>query len=137
MTSERHLHNAEITLQFYDHQLAGAGSDPDLFTAVSDALAKLEKQALKHSAKWRGKSRRTDTKSKPEPTQSARGAGEPEGGPRVYRVNHHERRKPMTLEEAVLKMGKQGDYLVYRDAEREGLSVLIRRKDGNFDLVES
>jgi len=57
--------------------------------------------------------------------------------PRVFRVNHYERRKPITLEEAVLEMGKRDDYLVYRDADREALSVLIRRKDGNFDLIEA
>ena len=140
VTSERHLLNAEITLQFYDHQLVGAGSDPDLYTAMSGALAKLEKQALKHSSKWREKNRRTETKSKrgaPAPGTSEPNSGKGDGVPRVFRVNHHERRKPMTLEEAVIQMEKRGDYLAYRDAEREGLSVLIRRKDGNFDLVEA
>jgi hypothetical protein len=43
----------------------------------------------------------------------------------------------MTLDEALLEMDQNRDYLVYRDAEREGLSVLIRRRDGHFDLIES
>jgi hypothetical protein len=43
----------------------------------------------------------------------------------------------MTLEEAMLEMGENRDYLVYRDAERECLSVLVRRRDGHFDLIES
>jgi hypothetical protein len=29
------------------------------------------------------------------------------------------------------------DYLVFRDAETDRLSVLLRRRDGNFDLIES
>jgi len=43
----------------------------------------------------------------------------------------------MTVDEAMLEMDPTRDYLVYRDAQREGLSVLVRRRDGNFDLIES
>jgi putative sigma-54 modulation protein len=56
-------------------------------------------------------------------------------------VNGVGRRKPMTLDEALLEMEQNRDYLVYRDADRdpqrEGLSVLVRRRDGHFDLIES
>ena len=61
---------------------------------------------------------------------------EPENERRVYRVNHHPARKPMTLDEALLEMDKNRDYLVYRDAESDRLAVLVRRRDGHFDLVE-
>ena len=43
----------------------------------------------------------------------------------------------MTLEEALLEMEKDRDYLVYRDAETDRLAVLVRRRDGHFDLVEA
>jgi putative sigma-54 modulation protein len=43
----------------------------------------------------------------------------------------------MTLEEALLVMEGDHDYLVYRDAETDRVSVLIRRRDGNFDLIEA
>ena len=56
---------------------------------------------------------------------------------KVFRVNHHQQRKPMTLDEALLEMEKDRDYLVYRDAETDRLAVFVRRRDGNFDLVES
>ena len=49
VTSERHLHHAEVTVQYYDHQLVGIGSDADLFTALSAALDKIETQAHKQS----------------------------------------------------------------------------------------
>ena len=42
----------------------------------------------------------------------------------------------MTVEEAVLEMDKTADYLVYRDAQTDQVSVLVRRRDGHFDLVE-
>jgi hypothetical protein len=44
--------------------------------------------------------------------------------------------KPLTEEEAVLMIESDEQYLVYRDARTQRLSVLLRRSDGNFDLVE-
>jgi putative sigma-54 modulation protein len=148
ITNTRHLHKAEISIQFYDHQLVGIGSDGDLFTALSAAIDKLEKQAVKHRTKW--------LENKRTPVKAARAAAAPAeeapaappakaektktaapSGSRIFRVNHHERRKPITLDEAVLEMEDGREYLVYRDADKECVSVLVRRRDGNFDLIES
>lgn len=142
ITRERHLYDAEITVQFYDHQLVGVGSDADLFNAVSAALAKLEVQAVKNRAKWREKKRRKEAPAE-KGARSAPRANEPEPrepeesvAQRVYRVNHHQQRKPMTLDEALIEMEKGHDYLAYLDAEKETVSVLVRRRDGHFDLIE-
>ena len=43
----------------------------------------------------------------------------------------------MTLEEAMLEMESSHDYLVYRDAQTDRVTVLMRRPDGHFDLIES
>ena len=58
------------------------------------------------------------------------------GLPKIYRVAHSKGQKPMTLEEAVIAMGQGADYVVYRDPEKSRLTVLLRRRDGDFDLVE-
>jgi putative sigma-54 modulation protein len=139
LSLERHLHQCEITVNYYNHQLAGAGSNADLFNAIHSALEKLEKQTIKVRAKWR------DTKRTPRKEQAAADpepAGEPEPEPetverRIFHINHHERRKPMTLEEALMEMEKGADYLVYRDAQTSRVAVLVRRRDGNFDLIET
>ena len=70
------------------------------------------------------------------PFGSGAGASSQNGAPRVYRVDNNQRHKPMTLDEAILEMEKERDYLVYRDVENDRLSVLMRRRDGHFDLVE-
>jgi len=138
LSLERHLHHAEVTVNYYNHALVGIGSDVDLFTAIHSAAEKLEKQLLKAQNKWRD-SKRAPRKggAEPEPVAVAEPEPEPEAGRRVFRVNHHQRRKPMTLEEAMLEMEKDRSYLVYRDAETERVSVLLRRGDGHFDLVEA
>jgi putative sigma-54 modulation protein len=138
VTTERHLHNAEITLQFYDHQLVGLGSDGDAFNAISEALDKLEKQAVKLRTKWREKARRSDV-SEPAEVDAAPAseAEDDQAAPRVFRISNHQHDKPMTLDEALMEMEEDRDYVVYRDADKQCLSVLVRRRDGNFDLIES
>ena len=147
---ERHLHKVEIIMNFYDHQLVGEGADGDLTVALTQAVEKLEKQLLKHRDRWR------DTHRAAKAVRSAKenwdgtpvNANSPvenpvtrvngaERKPKIFRVNYNDGRKPMTLEEAILEMDETTDYVVYRNSERNCLSVLVKRPDGNFDLIES
>ena len=142
LSLERHLHRAEATVNYYGHQLVGVGSSTDLFTAIHSAAEKLEKQAVKARTKWRD-TKRTPRKAGSEVEAEAPAEAEPEPEPeagaerQVFRINHHQKRKPMTLEEALLEMDKGRDYVVYTDAETERVSVLVRRRDGHFDLVKA
>jgi putative sigma-54 modulation protein len=146
LTHERHLFHAELTMNLWDHALVATGSNRDPFEAINQAISKLEKQAMKLRTKWRDTKRAPKAKGVAEaPARALAATGRRTGaaamdqaeGPRVFRVNHYERRKPITLDEAMLEIGKKNDYLVFRDADRESISVLIRRKDGHFDLIEA
>ena len=137
LSLERHLHQAEATVHYYNHQLVGAGSNSDLFTAIHSAAEKLEKQAVKARTKFRDNKRvprPAALEAPPEPAEATIAEAEP--AHRVYRVEHLKRRKPMTLDEALLEMDGR-DYLVYRDADTDRVSVLVRRRDGHFDLIEA
>jgi len=141
LSLERHLHHAEVTVNYYGHPLVGLGSSTDLFTAIHSAAEKLGKQALKARTKWRD-SKRTPHKAAPEAETEAPASEEhaeeheADGARNVHRVNVNGR-KPMTLEEAMMAIGANRDYLVYRDAETDRISVLVKRRDGDFDLVEA
>ena len=153
VTSERHLHKAEITLHVHNRQLVGIGSDSDVFKAMSAAIERIEKQAAKEGAKWRETTRRSDSikvvGAKPAPprkiapvkaaagnnSQVRRSGAKSEV--RVFRPDQHERRKPITLEEALLEMEDGRDYVAYRDADKQVVCTLIRRRDGHYDLIEN
>lgn len=150
---ERHLHKIELTVNFYDHSLVGEGADSDLDTALCQAVEKLEKQVVKLRNRWRDTHRDAKTvRSSKEswtdetaeaPAAEAKGrkskaaVNGPLKKPKIFRVNYAEDRKPMTLDEAILEMESEGNYVVYRDSDRDCLSVLVRRADGNFDLIDS
>ena len=137
LSLERKTHTAEVTVHYYKHELVGVGNSADLFTAIHLAAEKLEKQCVKARTKFRD-AKRTPHKSAPEveTDKPVEGEGEVEADRQVYKVKPAQKRKPMTVEEAVLEMDKTRDYLVYRDAQTDKVSVLVRRRDGHFDLVE-
>jgi len=53
LSHERHLNNVEVTVPYHNHELIGQASDTDLFTALRQAVERLEAQAIKVRAKWR------------------------------------------------------------------------------------
>jgi putative sigma-54 modulation protein len=147
LTQERHLHHAEITVHYSEHDLVGVASGADQYTAICDAIEKLEKQVLRLRERQRDTHRGPkQEKAEIEAPAGAAAAEEEEAraeveaetapGPQVFRINHHDRRKPMTIEEAMLEIEGR-NYVVYRDAETDRVSVLVRRRDGDFDLIEA
>jgi putative sigma-54 modulation protein len=140
LRQERHLHHAEVTINYYGHQLVGLGSNGDLFTAIHGASDKLQKQVVKARTKWRD-TKRAPRQALPEPPPEAlppaRRRRTVDIPGRVHKINDHEKRKPMSLDEALHAMDKTRDYMVYRDADTDRVRVLVRRRDGDFDLVES
>jgi putative sigma-54 modulation protein len=166
VTSTRHLHKAEIRMQFEERPLVGIASDPDFYQAVSTAVDKLEKQTLKVREKTRdhrgpfikiatrldkdatpapGSAKKPAVKGKAKPAVNgsngiaavvAEASGRSSRSAKIYRVADHKRGKPMTLDEAVLEIERNEDYFAFTDAKSGKLSVLVRRADGHFDLVE-
>ena len=75
----RHLHQAEVTVNYHNHELVGIGSNTDLFNAIHSAADRLEKQAIKVRAKWRD-SKRAPRKGTEEAPAAA---NEPASAPRI------------------------------------------------------
>jgi len=148
LTQERFLLKVEITLNAWDHALVGVGSNRDLVTAANEALDRLEKQIVKLRTKFRdttrykGKGIAEPQSSVAAPSRavkrvSAASKNNSKSGKKVFRVDHRDGRKPMTVDEAMLEMEASQDYMVYRDAKTDRVTVLMRRADGHFDLIES
>jgi putative sigma-54 modulation protein len=162
LTQERFLHKVEITVNAWDHALVGIASNGDASIAAHEAFDRLETQLLKLRSRWRDTKRVRDKEADgekatatlhpaPRPPSANKAKKEAKAAnntktavsakkaarKQVFRVNHPEGAKPMTLEEAMLEMEPADDYLVYRDAETDRVRVLMRRPDGHFDLIES
>lgn len=146
LSTERHLKQAEVRMNYYGHTIIGQGANTDQFTSIMDAVEKIEKQVLRNREKWRETKRETPSRDArkrgvspvleepvpPEPPQ-----GRQSKPARVVRANAKSNGKPMTFDEAMLAIEDGKDYVVYRDAGSDQVHVLIRRSDGKVDLVEA
>lgn len=155
LSHERHLHKAEVAIKYHDHSMVAWGEDSDLFTAIHGAIVKLEKQAIKVRAKWRdskrvprketmvatepaaGKAAAVPAKAKPIARGAAKNGTKPNGMRAKVRHIDGEERPTLTLDEAIEEIGSDREYVTFLDAKTGAVNVLVRRRDGNFDLLES
>ena len=132
---EKNRQIGEILLHWRDHTLTARDTNADMYQALTRAIAKIEKQALKLKKKIIDRkqgARRTGT-SAPQPD------GQVEASPRPPRIIAARRYavKPMTAEEAAMRLtGEDNQFLVFRDADTDRVGVLYKRSDGNFGLIE-
>ncbi len=132
---EKNRHTGEVIVHWRDHTLNAKDTNVDMYLALTRAITKLEKQALKLKEKTinRKQTARSTAAVAPVPD------GQLEATPRPPRIIAARRYavKPMTAEEAALRLtGEQDQFLVFRDADTERLGVLYKRDDGNFGLIE-
>ncbi len=152
VTKRRHM--AEIVLNADRTTLSSKEETTDLYSAIDLAADKLEQRARKHTSKLKSHklpapgSRRRATLPEPMPTATAAASG-PGLRMDVIRAESFRRRngpdvikstrlpvKPMSVEEAVMQMDlMSNEFLVFRNADTDALSVVYRRKDGNYGLI--
>jgi putative sigma-54 modulation protein len=138
LTVEKYRHIAEINLKSRSFKFNGLEETHDMYTSINAVLEKIERQALKHKGK------KIARKRKPAIAAVTVPPGEPReqvavnsAAPRVIRTRSFAP-KPMTVEEAVEEVAhSKSEFLVFRNSESESVSVVYRRKDGNFGLIES
>ena len=138
LTAVRRQRKAEITVNHHHHNFAGMATANDDFTALASAIDKLEKQIIRQADKWRTTTRHSGSvkQIEDEPIVEPEEAEPEVSGAQIFRPILKNNRKPMTADEAVLAITEKQNYLVYRDADSGTSSVVIRRADGNFDLIE-
>ena len=132
---------AEILLHWRDHTLTAKDTNADMYQALTRCVDKIEKQALKLKKKIIDRVQTAAPLSTLAPDAAAPdGAGRSENPPRPAARIVQQRRyrvKPMTPEEAVLALeGDDNQFLVFRDSDTNGVSVLYKRKDGSYGLIQ-
>ncbi|HEX2444117.1 MAG TPA: ribosome-associated translation inhibitor RaiA [Vicinamibacterales bacterium] len=135
---EKYRHVIEMTIHARgDHMLHGVGEGPNWPAALKMAGAKVEEQARRVKTKWTSRKRRATGRRNVElPVESSPAAVAAEVRPRVLRSRRYAV-KPMTVEDAVLRVEAGGDtFVVFRNSSTDAINILYRRKDGHFGLIE-
>lgn len=115
----------------------------DTYSAIDLVVDKLERQLKKH--KGRVLARRGQEKPEPlgpapeggpEPVPAEPEEEEEEAPPQIVRTKRHVMR-PMAPEDAAMELEALGhDFYVFRNLDTDAITVIYRREDGHYGLIE-
>ncbi|MBU4194170.1 MAG: ribosome-associated translation inhibitor RaiA [Actinobacteria bacterium] len=127
---------AELTAVGSGVHLRATDRDRDMYVAIDKAVSKLQRQIKKYHGKRvdRTHGHHGSHREQPLPAELEE---EEEEHPVIVKTKSISL-KPMTPEEATLQMEMLGhDFFVFTDSETENASVVYRRNDGNYGLIDT
>lgn len=134
LTKEKYRHRTEIIIHARgDHMMRGLGEGAGWPISIRNAAVKIEQQAQTLKGKW-GERKRRGAGAREVSTAAV---GEPAAaGRRIVRATRYAV-KPMSIEDAALRVdGGSETFVVFRNADTDAVSILYRRADGNYGLIE-
>lgn len=128
---------AEVTIFTKGPVLRAKEASADMYASIDLVADKLSRQVKKyrgklvsHNAHVRGSIPPDAIMPLPEEVE------EQEEGPEIVKLKSFDI-KPMSAEEAALQLELIGhDFFVFRNSETNDTSVIYRRRDGNYGLIE-
>jgi len=132
---ERGRHRSEVILNWNGDVLTATTTNADMYQSLSQTIDKIAKQALKLKERIIDKYHKAEKKNAVFPDQD-QDVGPPAASRQII-SEQSKAIKPVTVEEAALLLeGDESSFMVFRNAENERVSVIHKRKDGNFGLIE-
>ena len=120
----------EVTIPTGKYTLRAEEKDADLYAAIDSVIDVLERQIRKNKTKL---SKHTVV----EFAYASIDDSEEEVESAIVKRKNIDS-KPMSEEEAILQMEVLGhDFFVFKNVDEECISVLYKRKDGNFGIINS
>lgn len=135
----KHRVGVEVHLAHRHGDLHSRAEDVDLREAVTSAVTAVEIQAKKSRERAVDKRRRASreaTSSRHWPVDVlARESLRTGATPRIVRSSAFAI-EPMSLEQAAMRLdASRNEFIVFLDAEQDRISVLYKRKDGDYGLI--
>ena len=131
-------HIVDVTLVIHGQTLRSSAAAPTHQAGIDDVLDKIERRAVtfRETSRVR-KSSETVRGGGRDEQEAAGGSGDSDEAPgRVVKVKRFAI-EPMFEEDAVARMEELGHaFFVFVNAENERVSILYRRREGGFGLIE-
>ena len=132
-------HIAEITVPAKGILLRAQESTKDMYSSIDLVIEKIERQVHKYKTKLMKRKYSNFREVPAEVAPAAEPVPAPAETEEEFRIIRSKSftMNPMTPEEAILQMNLLNhDFFVFFDPDFGGVSVVYRRKDGNYGLLE-
>ncbi len=134
-STEKNDKTIEVTINIPGTIIRAEETSDDMYASIDKAVDVLERQMRKYKTRLQKKYREGDT-IRFENVRSLEKEETEDDKPKIVRRKRFNI-KPMNHEEAVLQMELLGhNFFVFRDGETFEMSVIYKRKDGNYGLIE-
>ncbi|HBQ63563.1 MAG TPA: ribosome-associated translation inhibitor RaiA [Clostridiales bacterium] len=130
---EKNRQIVEVTIPFNSVIIRAEIADTDLYAAIDKSVDVIERQIRKNKTRLEkrlhhGALDKENYMIREEVTEE-----------KEYNIVRNKKIivKPMTTEEAILQMNLLGhEFFLYQDADQKKISVVYRRRDGNYGVIE-
>ena len=131
-----HLHKVEVTIPLKSLILRAEESQEDFYAAIDLVIDKLERQIRKNKTRI-ASSKKKEVKDFAYSYIEEIDEDEEDDTPTVVKRKKIDL-KPMDEEEAILQMELLGhSFYLYKDSETNNATLVYKRKDGNYGIIES
>lgn len=133
-SSEKNRKIIEVTINLPGTIIRAEESTDDMYASIDKTVDVLERQIRKHKTKLQKRYQNNETirfeNVLPLPME------DDSEKPKLVRKKKFGL-KPMSSEEAILQMELlRHNFYVFLDSDNEGVSIVYKRKDGNYGLIE-
>ncbi len=138
LTVEKFRHIAEVNLMVNGIAVSGTEATEDMYSSIDNVMDKIERQLRRHKERIKRHKARGSEAAGPalEETVYAAESFESEAEPTVVKMENYFA-KPMSVDEAVMQLDLTNrEFFVFTNASNNRVSVIYRRKDGNYGLIE-
>lgn len=138
LSHEKHRVAVEAFIRGKDFEVAASSETGDWSSSLQEVVEKLEEQARRLKQRLTGRKRQREREETPSPESPAPPQAKKPGRASQPRVVESRQVPvlPMTVDEAVLQLEASGDdFIVFREADSDRVSVLYRRRDRALGLV--
>lgn len=131
---DKFRHKADVILNADSIHISAYEDSEDMYSTVDMVLDKLEAQLRRMREKMKDRKRGRNSKVQMNYLSYEDLATEAE--PTIVGTDSYEP-KPMSVEEAALQLDSlDNEFLVFLNAETEGVNVIYKRKNGDYGLID-
>lgn len=133
---DKFRHKADVILNSDRIHISAYEDSEDMYSTIDMVLDKLEAQLRKMREKMKNRPRQARPNKMAQMNYLSFEEGGAGSAPTIVGTDAYEP-KPMSVDEAAMQLDAlENEFLVFRNAETEGVNVIYKRKNGDYGLID-